>query len=323
MGYILGDRRRPQLPRVHTARAVGRSLRLPKLRGLRIGIEHSSESAHDSLAVRLIHREQRDIFHRLCLDIVEAAGRAETEERAVERFLARTWRWHRLLAGAPDGRLSDREQQGLIGELRTLEARVMPELGLAAAIQCWSGPFGASRDFEIGRTYIEAKARRGGATPHVPVTSAHQLDAAAAERVFLSVVEVTRAVDDDANATTVSEYAERIRATVAERELRAVDLFDERLAAAGLDWNDDYSDRRWLLGEERLFEVRDGFPVSVRLSRLVIVGYVYGFRYFGGRFVWRSASYGGLVSMPARLSLLHECVDWRWPVRTRRLAVAG
>ena len=252
---------------IRHARVVGRPLRLPKLRGLRIEIEHSSESAHDSLVVRLVHREQREIFHRLCLDIVEAAGRAETEERAVERFLTRTWRWHRLLAGAPDGRLSDREQQGLIGELRTLDARLMPELRPTVAVQCWSGPFGAPRDFEIGRIYVEAKARRGGATPHVLVTSAHQLDAAASDRVFLSVVEVTRAVDDDIGAATLSEYAGRIRATVAERELDAVELFDERLAAAGLDWNDDYSDRRWLLGDERLFEVRDDFP-HIAASRL-------------------------------------------------------
>ena len=64
-----------------------------------------------------------------------------------------------------------------------------------------------------------------------------------------------------------------------------------------------------------------GGLVSVRLSRWAVVEYA--FRYFGCRFVWPSASYGDLVSMPARLSLLHDDVVWRWPVRTRRLAVAG
>ena len=62
---------------------------------------------------------------------------------------------------------------------------------------------------------------------------------------------------------------------------------------------------------------------SVRLSRLAIVEYVYAFRYFGGCFVWRSASYGDLVSMPARLSMRLDDVGCRLPVRTQRLAVAG
>ncbi len=66
-----------------------------------------------------------------------------------------------------------------------------------------------------------------------------------------------------------------------------------------------------------------GQHVSVRLSRLAIVEYFCVFQYSGGCFIWRSALYGDIVSMSARLSMLHDDVGWRSPVRTQRLAVAG
>ena len=40
----------------------------------------------------------------------------------------------------------------------------------------------------------------------------------------------------------------------------AVIQFEERLNATGFDWNDDYSDTPWLIGDISLFEVLQGFP---------------------------------------------------------------
>ena len=250
--------------------------RLPKLRGLQVEAYSADQGPHDRLIVRLKDREQREIFHRLCLDIIAATGSAKTEEQAIARFLTRTWRWHRLLMGGRDGRLSDEEQKGLIGELVVLEKHLIPVLGISTAVRCWKGPLGTPKDFEIGRTCIEAKARRGTATPHVKISSEHQLDSADSDNLFLHVTEITAATDDTGDPVTISKIVERLHAIIADQDPATVDLFEALLAAIGFDWDDDYSDKRWLIGREDLFEVRDDFP---RITPFMYPGGVSDLRY--------------------------------------------
>ena len=249
--------------------------RLPKLRGLQVETRLPEEGPHGLLVIRLLEREQREIFHRLCLDIVAATVAAKAEEEAVERFLGRTWRWHRLLRSGRDGRLSEEEQRGLAGELRFLGRHLFPTLGIAVAVRCWTGPLDAPKDFEIGRTSVEVKARRGTATPQVPIASEHQLDSSGVGSLLLYVAEVTAATEDTV-ALTITEIAEEVRSVIAAREPAAIELFEERLLSMGFDWEDDYSDKRWFTGREHLFEVREGFP---RITASMVPGGVQNVHY--------------------------------------------
>ena len=250
--------------------------RLPRLRGLQVETRSPDSGPHDLLIIRLVDREQREIFHRLCLDIIAATGLGETEEDAIARFLARTWRWHRLLMGGRDGRLGDEEQKGLVGELGVLDNLLFPVIGVSEAVRCWTGPLGAPKDFEIGWICIEAKARRGTAMSHVSVSSEHQLDSSGTGSLYLHVAEVAAASEDTPDAVTITEIAGGIRSKIAAQDPATVDLFEERLAAVGFDWDDDYSDKRWLYGREHLFEVRDGFP---RITPAMFPGGVGNVRY--------------------------------------------
>ena len=252
-----------------------RSRRLPKLRGLRVEAQPAESGSDERIVIRLTDPEQRDIFLRFCRDIVEATILAQTEEQAVERFLARTWRWHRLLQGGRDKRLGDDEQRGLIGELVVLERHLLPVLGALDAVRCWTGPMGAPHDFEISRIHVEAKAQ-GSATPRVTISSEHQLESGNADRLFLHVTEVTTAAEGGPDALTVTDIATRIRVVLAGRDMAAVDLFEERLGAVVFDWTDDYSDKSWVVGQEALYEVRDGFP---RITPAMVPGGVGNVRY--------------------------------------------
>ena len=185
-------------------------------------------------------------------------GPARSEPEAVERFLLRTWRWHRLLRGGGDGRLSQEEQKGLIGELYVLERHLLPVIGPADAVRTWTGPLGAHKDFQAGWIGIEAKTR----SPHVPtirISSAEQLDIAGTTRLFLHVTELSEA-PSDSSSVTITDVATRLRDAVAGRDMSAAIQFEERLNATGFDWNDDYSDSPWLIGDASLFEVLEGFP---------------------------------------------------------------
>ena len=241
------------------AGATGRSCRLPALRGLRVEVQPADDTSHERIVIRLTDPEQREIFLRFCQDIVEATALARTEEQAVERFLARTWRWHRLLRSGRESRLGDEEQKGLIGELVVLERHLLPTLGALDAVRCWTGPLDAPRDFEFSRVHVEAKAR-GASSARVAISSEHQLDCGEGDTLFLHVTVVATAAEGTSGATTVTEFAGRIRSMIAGHDMIAADLFEERLSAIGFDWTDDYSDRLWLVGRESLYEVREGFP---------------------------------------------------------------
>ena len=247
---------------------IKRSRRLPRLRGLRVEAHPADGGSDERIVIRLTDSEQRDIFLRFCRDIVDATVLAQTEEQAVERFLARTWRWHRLLQGGRDKRLGDDEQRGLIGELVVLERHLLPVLGPLDAVRCWTGPLDAPHDFEISRTHVEAKAR-GSAAPRVTISSEHQLALGNAERLFLHVTEVTTAAEGGPGALTVTDIATRIRVVLARRDMAAVEIFEERLGAVGFDWTQDYSDKSWVVGQGALYEVREGFPriTSVMVPR--------------------------------------------------------
>lgn len=234
--------------------------KMPNLRGLEIEERQQNNEEYSLLIIRLKENEQREIFYQLCLDIVAATRSAQDEKDAIERFLARTWRWHRLLRGGRDERLSDEEQKGLIGELQLMHQHLFPSIGIATSISSWIGPLDAPKDFEIGRVCIEAKARRGTATPFVAISTEHQLDTEGLDALFLNVTEVTGTSEDDPNGVTVTDICRHIYDIVQASDPSVIELFEERLLAVGFDWDDNYSDKKWLIGSEHVFNITENFP---------------------------------------------------------------
>lgn len=232
---------------------------LPNMKGIEVFTRETGESG-GMLVLRLLDSGHRDIFRRLCDDIVDSARKAPEEPQAVGIALARTWRWHHLLRGGSDGRLSLEEQKGLIGELLVLERHLLAHLDAVDAVTAWTGPSDAPKDFEIGTLAIEAKARRGAATPYVSISSEHQLDDSPVEQLFLHVVDLAAAPPAAADTFTLESVVLRVQEAIEAADPGALVLYDSRLASAGFDWDDDYSQEHWLEGDSRVFRVAGDFP---------------------------------------------------------------
>lgn len=231
--------------------------RLPSLRGVAVC---DVPAAHDrrSLSFSLMDPQLADPFQHFCRDLVTAASQATSEESAIELVLKRAWRWHRLLAGAPSGLLSEAEQKGLLGELQVLRL-LMEDLGPADAVSAWRGPLGDPKDFQLSTWAVEAKARQGTTHPVVTISSADQLDDSMIEHLFLHVLEVFRASDHE--GATISEEVQELRAHIdAAGGQEALSDLDDRLASLGFSFADDYSSWRWKRGAAEIYEVRIGFP---------------------------------------------------------------
>ena len=240
--------------------ATGKPVRrLPRLRGLVVEQVVTEDGVGRRVVIRLTDWEQRQVFYRFCTDIVEATGLAQSEREAIERFLTRTWRWHWLLRSGRDRRLSDEEQKGLIGELHLLERHLLPVMPARDAVEGWVGPTGAPKDFQIGTLCVEVKARSDQKAA-IRVPSIHQLDTHGLEQLFLYVSQISAAPVESRPVLTVKDVANRVRSAIEARDMSAAVIFEERLYAAGLDWDVDYSDKSWLIGEGVMFEVTEDFP---------------------------------------------------------------
>jgi len=233
--------------------------RAPQLRGIEVSNVRDPAGEGYLMSLKLMDSAYRDLFYRLCMDIVGAASAAGSERDAVEMALARTWRWHHLLRGGGDDRLSEEEQKGLLGELMVLKDLMLKSLSIRDAVSSWLGPLGAPKDFEIRRIAVEAKARRGGATPYVAVSSEHQLDATGVDALFLRVSELNQATIDVPNAFCLTSFARSLQTMLAFDPL-AADRFESLLLAAGFRWEHDYSDSLWVHGADRTYQVKNGFP---------------------------------------------------------------
>lgn len=233
--------------------------RLPKLRGLNVKLLVIAAGPQDAIVLELVDAALRDVFLTLCNDIVNSTRPTTSEADAVEVALRRTWRWHHLLRGGSDARLSPDEQKGLIGELLVLEKHLVPAMGALDAVRAWLGPENAPKDFQIGALCIEAKARRGSATAEIAISSDTQLDTTGVDSLYLHVVNLASA-PEGGGGISVADLAERVRDALRHRDPLAIDLFDERLESAGLDPTHDYSDWMWLEGECWVYRVEGSFP---------------------------------------------------------------
>ena len=250
------------------------SVGLPKMKGIETAIIVDPDNeAKSTLSFKLMDAAQSDIFHRLCLDIISSCGNAKTEAESVTIAISRAWRWHHLLRGGSDGRLSPEEQKGLIGELRILQNFLLPFFSSAAALQAWGGPIGTPIDFEINRIGIEAKARRGGSAPFVSISSEFQLDEDGLDALFLNVVEVDRAEKSAVEAVTLTTVVEIVRSLLSDDALIE---FEGKLSAVGFSWSDNYDDYWWIEGTSQIYAVVDDFP---RIAPDSVASGVSGIRY--------------------------------------------
>jgi hypothetical protein len=232
--------------------------RLPALRGLEIEHVESVEDRPHQLVLRLLDGELRDVFVRLCRDVIAYATRAKSESDAVAAMIARTWRWHHLLRGGRGDRLSREEQKGLLGELLVLETYFIATGNVLAGVAAWRGPSGAPQDFVKGGVGLESKASTTGEV-RVKISSEFQLDDAQLEDLYIHITTVDPASMDDEDACTLAEMVDRVRRRI-RTDVVAEPRFEGLLSAAGFRDEDDYSTERWTMVERSILRVNGRFP---------------------------------------------------------------
>lgn len=228
---------------------------LPNLKNLEIRFQ--TLPGGPILYIRLKDNAQLELFETLCRDVMASGELADTEAEAIDRAIARTFRWHYLLRGGKQEALGEDAQKGLIGEIEVLKL-LFSTLGTTPALTAWTGPSGAPKDFELNADCIEVKTRRGASQPFVKIANEYQLADVPDRRLWLGVLAVDKV--HAPHGRTLTEFVAEVTDHLQQTDHSAIALWDLHLADAGFDTAHDYSAWRWIVSEPQFHVVTEGFP---------------------------------------------------------------
>lgn len=229
----------------------------PTLNGIEI-IEAPDQDKKHAFVLVLKREEDRDLFRRLCDDIVDACRTKQGDKAMLSATIRRAWKWHSLLRGGASQRLGPEEQQGLIGELLFLE-RLIDHLKPQGAVEAWRGPLDEPKDFAFAGRAVEVKARHAGKDA-VKISSENQLQLVSGQALSLVVFALTPSAQQASDSLCLDGLVARVRDKLNSSDPSAEEGFEARLLGAGYTTEHDYSDTWWIEIASNAYAVSDAFP---------------------------------------------------------------
>lgn len=210
------------------------------------------------LVLSLEDTGRRDLFVKLCADLVEAA--ASDPATALDRFLDRLDAWRQLLRDRQDG-LSRSDIIGLIGELLVLERLLGSD---ASLLSSWEAPTDGLHDFHSRGHSLEIKSGLGP-SPAITISRLDQLDTAGLRRLDLIHIKLIEARD----GRTPGDIIKAIRQIITSQTPQ----FDNALLRRGLLPDDDAARNapRVQMRTMDAYTVADGFPRLLRAALPVAI----------------------------------------------------
>lgn len=230
---------------------------LPAGRAIQSRLQHDPHADRTQLQLVLIDPMSADIFGVLVSDIAAAVAPSANDRDAVAHWVARLQRWQRLLSSLGAEGLSSERQRGLYAELWLLRKHLLEWLGAARAVTGWTGPRGASHDFELDRAAVEVKSTAGKQHQVLRIASERQLDGTGTEQLLLFHLSIdVRQGEGESLVDAVNDARDTLATTA------AASVFEERLLLAGYAAAHEPRYRRtaYAIREQNFFQVVQGFP---------------------------------------------------------------
>lgn len=231
----------------------------PALTGIAVESTPEPSSGRQRLILHLRECGDWELFLALCQDLV-AATKVEgvTEESVPSVILRRLSRWRDFLSTAKSDILSEREIKGLIGELIFLSTHLAEHEGIGSAVKSWEGPNESPQDFCVGDVAIEVKCQLGTTSACVAISSEHQLFSQLPYS-YLYVVTLGKA-ENTPEAVNLLDLVGGIRGRLSVEAPDTLEYFNDLVYEAGYRDDERYRNFSYLLVNQKMFEIRDGFP---------------------------------------------------------------
>jgi len=231
--------------------------------GLGFAVRTTRSGNNDYVQVTAADRGLPPLFLKLVEYLLERVGATTSAGEGIE-VLIRSIDEYRRFVGMRRGRLSEALVRGTFAELQIL--RLLIDSGMPAdeAVAAWRGPWAKAglgvHDFTFadGRG-IEVKSTHQPPTT-IRVSSPSQL-LPSSEPLDLLVLPIEDAPEGTLTAVSFRSYAIETGELIATGSPAATEMWDAALDALRLDLSDEWYERyRFLAGQWRRFEVKEGFP---------------------------------------------------------------
>lgn len=232
--------------------------KLPTLKGVQV-LHLSNPSGKSSILIKLLEKQDVDLFYALCMDLIGSTREAENELKVMTVLLKRLKRWHLFLNKSRTRILSESEQKGLIGELIFLRDYLLPKFTPEEVLSFWQGPLDATQDFAVLDTAVEVKCRLGTSKPSVSISSAEQL-VPQLDILLLFVVTLSKGAHDQPDVINLPIIINEISSIMEDADPESMQHFTDLLLTAGYLNLPEYSDYHFVHSNSEVYEVADGFP---------------------------------------------------------------
>ncbi|NUT60038.1 PD-(D/E)XK motif protein [Herbaspirillum sp. C9C3] len=212
------------------------------------------------MALRLKNESLRQVFGRLCQDLIDESHHVLTEAGLISLFRERLVLWKRLFGNSDDGLLKSYQIKGLLGELLALE-NFNSEFPDAphALIMAWTGPEGGDQDFHFPEHAVEIKSISPFAE-EITISSAAQLDCTLPLELHLYFLK--ECAQEEPGAISLAQQVVRIE-NIVHSSPEALRAFRQKLLSVGYVENPYYQTVTFVPVEARRFAVTDQFPKVV------------------------------------------------------------
>lgn len=139
-----------------------------------ISVTHIKCGDENFLRFSLENPALLEYFCTFCEDLLISTQVISDDETAYQTLRSRYFSWKQLFK-PNHGNLTEIEIMGLIGELLFLRDKMIPNKGLDAALDSWTGPEKTHKDFSFDNDWYEVKTISFG-KDSVHISSIEQLD---------------------------------------------------------------------------------------------------------------------------------------------------
>lgn len=175
------------------------------LRGISV-VRRNETDCIGSLYLILNNKDEWQIFHTLCEDLINTAKKFDDNKKVIEAVEIRLKKWHQLLKNDSIKSFTIEKQMGLFSELICLKNIIVPEFGINQAVQSWVGPDFDKQDFLLDDAVIEIKSYKTTKGEVIYISSLQQLQSPK-EKFYL----IANGLTITNNGISVKEIVESIK----------------------------------------------------------------------------------------------------------------
>ncbi len=191
-------------------------------------LKRNSTYNYGELFLILNSKEDWQIFHSLCEDLISITYKYDNDEAMINAVEVRLKRWQQLLKQDRNQNMTLERQMGLFTELLCIKDIIAPKIGISQAVTAWVGADFDKQDFLLDNAIIEVKSYRTTKSPIINISSLQQLHSDK-EPIYL----VTYSLMQSDNGTSADSLVGEINKLLETEPEDVLNLFDNKLLEYG------------------------------------------------------------------------------------------